>query len=116
MLKLVTDEDFNDLVVRGLFRRLPEIDLVRADEEGLEGVTDAALLAWAAQHDRIVVSHDRQTLIGFAYERVAQSLPMPGLVVVKQRVPIGKIIEDLLILVICSSHGEWDNQVVFIPM
>jgi len=40
---------------------------------------------------------------------------MPGLFVVKQGVPIGELIEDLLILLLCSAEREWENQVVFIP-
>jgi hypothetical protein len=115
VLRLISDKDFNDLVVRGLFRRVPEIDLVRAEDEGLDRAKDPDLLAWAAENDRIVVSHDRQSMIGFAYERVAQGLPMPGLFVVKQGVPIGELIEDLLILLLCSAEREWENQVVFIP-
>ena len=116
MLRLVSDQNFNDPVVRGLFRRLPELDLVRVRDEGMERTKDPPLLAWAAEHGRIVLTHDRNTMPGFAYSRVTQGLPMPGVFVVDDTLPIGRAIEELEVIVMCSADDEWDNQVVFIPL
>ena len=66
MLRLVSDENFNDPIVRGLFHRLPEMDLVRVYDEGMARIKDPDLLAWAAEKGRIVVTHDCNTMIGFA--------------------------------------------------
>jgi hypothetical protein len=116
VLRLASDEDFNGRIVRGLFRRLPEIDLVRVWDEGLAGNSDPDVLAWAAEHDRIVLTHDHKTMIGFAYDRVAQGLPMPGVFAVAKDLAIGQAVEELLIFALCSSDDEWENRVVFIPM
>lgn len=82
----------------------------------MERIKDPDLLEWAAEHGRIILTHDHETMIGFAYERVAQGLPMRGVFVVANNPVIGPIIEELLILVLCSSPDEWENRVVFIPM
>ena len=37
MLKLFADENFDNTVVRGLFRRSPKIDIVRVQDIGLSG-------------------------------------------------------------------------------
>ncbi len=78
MLRLAFDENFNFDVVRGLIQRAPALDLVRVQDMVLRGADDPTILAWAASEGRILLTHDRNTLIGFAYERVAQGLPMPG--------------------------------------
>ena len=49
MLRWLADENFNN-ILRALFRSGPGIDIVRAQDAGLTGIDDEALLAWAAQH------------------------------------------------------------------
>ena len=78
MLRLVSDENFNGDIARGLLFRLPDLNLVRVQDVGLEQAIDPVVLAWAAQGDRIIVTHDRATLPHFAYERVVAGEPMPG--------------------------------------
>ncbi len=58
MIRLAADEDFNNLIVRGVRRRLPEIDFVRVQDCGLRSEPDGAVLDWAAAEDRILVTHD----------------------------------------------------------
>ena len=117
MLRLVSDEDFTEAIVQGLLRQCPELDLVRSRDEGLGGANDPDVLAWAAQTQRIVLTHDRQTMTKHSYERVVQGLPMPGVFVVRSQLVIGKAIADILILVLGSLRDdEWKDQVVFIPL
>src|SRR5580700_10190464 len=77
--RLAFDENFNNNVLRGLLRRRPLLDILRIQDAGLAGRDDPAVIAWAAEQGRILVSHDVSTLTEFAYERVRAGLPMPGL-------------------------------------
>lgn len=116
MIKLVSDEDFNNRIVRGLRRRLLTLDIVRAQEAGLTGKHDTEVLAWAAQEGRLVLTHDFATMIDFAYRRLADGLEMPGVIAVPQTLPIGEAIAELAMLAECSLDAEWNKQVVFIPL
>jgi hypothetical protein len=49
MLPLAADENFNNDIVRGLLRRNPRLDIVRAQDVGLSGAGDEAVLEWAAR-------------------------------------------------------------------
>jgi hypothetical protein len=44
VLPLLTDENFNGDIVRGLRRRRPEIDLLRVQDVGLSGALDPPIL------------------------------------------------------------------------
>lgn len=46
MLRLGSDADVHGEIIRGLRRRRPEIDLVRARDALPEGTPDLAVLAW----------------------------------------------------------------------
>ena len=68
MLRLATDADVHGEIIRGLRRRRPEVDLVRAQDALPEGSPDFAVLAWAATENRILVTNGRNTMVGFAYQ------------------------------------------------
>jgi predicted nuclease of predicted toxin-antitoxin system len=84
MLLFIADENFNNDIVRGLLRQKPDIDIVRVQDIGLSGAEDPELLAWAADNNRVMLTHDAATMTHFAYERVQQRqmqpkcLPAPG--------------------------------------
>ena len=116
MLPLITDENVREAIVRGVFRRLTDLDLVRAEDVGLKETPDPIILAWAAARGRVVVTQDVNTMPGHAYARAAAGLRMPGVIVVPEAVPIGPAIEDLVTLVACSREGEWEGRVLFLPL
>jgi hypothetical protein len=115
MVPLLIDENIDGDVVSGVRRRYPQLDIVRVQEVGLRTAGDPVLLEWAAKHGRVIVSKDRQTLIGLALDWVSAGLPMPGLLVLKERASIGQMIESVLIAGLCSTPGEWDNLVQYLP-
>jgi predicted nuclease of predicted toxin-antitoxin system len=116
MLRLVSDENFNGEIVRGLLRRQPDLDLVRIQDVGLLGAEDPAILAWAASEGRVLLTHDRRTIPSFAYERTRQGEPMTGVFLVDDQAPVGQMIEELLVATLCSSPEEWRGQVLFFPL
>ncbi len=114
-MRLLTDENFNGAILRGLIRRLPKLDIVRVQDVGLMNADDPDILEWAANEGRILLTHDVATITMYAYERVKQRLPMPGVVEVIATAPIGKIIDDLELFIRCSQPEEYEGQVLFIP-
>lgn len=114
MLRLGTDENFRERIVRGLRRRQPDLDLARAQDEGLSGAADPDVLEWAAREGRVLLSHDFDTLIGHAWDRVRAGLAMPGVVAVPQNMSIGRAIDELELFAVASEEDEWNNQVLFL--
>jgi len=104
MIKLLADENFDNTIVRGLLRRNPKIDIVRVQDMGLSGVDDPSILAWAAKQNRVLLTHDVATITRYAYERIEQNLPMNGVVEVPMDASIGRAIEDIFLLIECTSE------------
>jgi hypothetical protein len=116
MLRLATDEDFNNRILRGLLRHNPNLDIVRVQDAGLRARTDPEILEWAAAERRVLLTHDVTTMTQYAYDRIAAGLPMPGIFVVSQEIPIGLAIEEVLLIAVCSLEGEWEGQIRFLPL
>jgi hypothetical protein len=116
MIGFLADENFNNQIVRGILRQNPDIDIVRVQDVSLSGIDDPTVLAWAAEQKRIVLTHDVATMTVFAYERIEAGLAMPGLFEVSRLVSVGLAIEEILLIAECSLEGEWEGQVIFLPL
>jgi hypothetical protein len=51
----------------------------------------------------------------FAYDRPLRGEPMPGVIAIGANLPVGRAIEEIVILVECSTEDEWESQVVAVP-
>jgi hypothetical protein len=116
MLRVFVDQDFDHDILRGLRLRLPDLDAVTALQTGLDRKSDPEILAWAAEQNRVILTHDRNTMAGHAYDRVRNGEPMAGVFVVPREMPVGKAISELEAMIACSLDGEWDHLVVFLPL
>lgn len=117
MFRLLADENFNGRILRGLLRRVPDLDVLRTqDLPEVAGGSDPALLAWAAREERILLSHDVETLAGFAYSRLQAGHAMPGLFELRADVPIGVAITALEEVILATQPAEWNGLVAFLPL
>lgn len=116
MLRLLADENFNRDIVRGLLLRKPDLDLVRVQDVGLSGIEDPEVLAWAANNDRILLTHDRATMADFAFARVEAGELMPGVFLINDRMPIGSVVKEILLIDGCTEQVEWNGVVVHLPV
>jgi Domain of unknown function (DUF5615) len=116
MLRLATDEDFNNRILRGLIRRKPELDIWRVQDAGLIGKSDAEVLEWAAAEGRVLLTHDVTTMKQHADKRIAAGMSMPGVFIVSQEILIAQAIEDILLIAEYSLGGEWEGQIIFLPL
>ncbi|MGI8670765.1 MAG: DUF5615 family PIN-like protein [Aridibacter sp.] len=115
-MKFLSDEDFNNHIVRGLLRHFPNLDLVRVQDVGLMEKHDTEILDWATEENRFVLTHDFATMINFAYKRLDEGLDLSGMIAVPQNLPIGIAIDEISILIEYGLENEWNNQVIFIPL
>jgi uncharacterized protein DUF5615 len=116
VLAFLTDENFKGDIVRGLRQQRPDLDVVRVQDVGLSGADDEVILERAAQQGRLLLTHDVKTVTRYAYERTAVALPMPGVVEVPRWLSAGRAIEEILMLAECSRKGEWEGQVIYLPL
>lgn len=115
-MRWLADENFNNDILRALRRRSPDIDIIRAQDAGLTGVNDEELLAWSAEQDRVLLTHDVSTITAHAYRRVMRGDRMPGVFEVSRSVSIRMATDDIILLTECSIPGEWEGQVRYLPL
>jgi hypothetical protein len=116
MFHFLADHNFNGKIVKGLLQRSSGAQILQARDAGLSRTPDPELLAWAAANGCLVLTHDVNTLVGYAYDRVESGQPAPGVFVVPQSLAVGRAIEDLVLVVECSEQREWEGQVHYLPL
>jgi hypothetical protein len=110
------DNDLRESIVVGVRRREPTVTFTRVRQHGMRTASDEAILAFAAERGLIVVTQDVNTMTAEAYRRISRQLPMAGLAVAREEVPVGPAIESLLMIWAASEAEEWRDRVEYLPL
>lgn len=114
MIRYLTDEHIPNALVDALRDR--GVEVVRIRDIGLASTPDPDILEWAALHTYVFVTFDRSTVPGFAYDRVRAGLPVPGVAVVDNTLPVGVMLDDLHTAAACGTADDFRDRVVFFPL
>jgi hypothetical protein len=115
LIRFQADADVHNGIVLAVRRREPAIDFATADDSQLDGVPDPEVLEIAASQGRILVTHDRRTMMRHFRSRIAQAKSSPGVFLVSQFEPLGPVVEVLLTVWAASDPAEWQDQVRHLP-
>jgi hypothetical protein len=115
-VKYLFDEDLNGRIVRGVRRRITDLDSRTVQEVPLLEASDAAVLDWAAAQGRVVITHDHRTMRPCVDDRLKAGRTMTGLILVPQTAPLGQVIDDLVLIAEATTPEEWEGKVVFLPL
>ena len=78
-------------------------------------MADSDVLVLASNMNRVLVSHDFETMPGHFY-RFLEHSDSPGLILVPQARPIGQAVEALRLVWTCLEAGEFENRVLYLPL
>lgn len=106
MLRLLADENVDPDIVTQVRLHIPNADFIHVGDVNLGQTPDPIILQWAAEHDRIVVTHDKSTMRPVAERRVSNGLPMPGLFVLHDDLSPGAKVRGVIRWV-----NEYDNEI-----
>ena len=115
LIRFQADSDIRHRIVLAVRKREPAIDFASAADSDLEGLSDPEVLTLAAKQSRILITHDRNTMLNHFRERLYRGDSSPGVFLVSQQEPIGPVVETLLTVWAASESEEWENQVRYLP-
>ena len=112
-MRLLLDENFDNQLMRGLAARVPEFDLVRA-QDVITGVPDDSVLQWAAENERILLTHDKNSMPEHCRNRWDDGHSIAGIIYVEQIIPIGHAIEQILVLLNDTEQFDWIDRTEYV--
>lgn len=114
-IRFQADNDLKFGIVKAVRLREPSVDFRSAQEACLDAIPDAVLLERAAAEGRILVSHDRRTMIQNFHDHLAAGKSSPGLLIVSQDCTIGEVVEALVHVWALCDPVELRDQVHYLP-
>ena len=108
--------DLRNSIRLGVLRREPSIEFASARQAQLDHVSDPDVLLFCAERDRLLVSHDENSMPSHFWAFIAAGHRSPGVLIVPQHVPTGEAIESLLLLWLASEAGEWGDRIAWLPL
>ncbi|MEX1103777.1 MAG: DUF5615 family PIN-like protein [Dehalococcoidia bacterium] len=112
----LADENFRAEVLRGVSRRAPSFEVITVESLGLRSSADDVILERAAAEGWVLLTHDEETMPGFAYGRLTDGLSMPGVVVVPWTLNVGRAVEEIEVLELAGRPGDFDGKVEYLPL
>ena len=114
-LRFQADADLRFAIVKAVRERESGIDFASAAETGLDAVSDPHVLELAARENRILISHDRRTMLAHFRARLEDGMSSPGLLVVSQGAPISLTVNAIVLIWSASEPSDWRDQVHHLP-
>lgn len=116
MIGLLADENLDGPVIDALRRANPQLDLVRVQDTHLYQKDDPTILAWAADQNRVLLTHDFKTMPDFVRERFEQNLLVSGIIFIPKSLPVNQVVEELLIALGATNDNEWQDVMLYLPL
>jgi len=111
---LYMDVHVPSAITEGLRRR--GIDVLTSQDDGTREADDETLLMRATAFDRIIFTQD-DDFLKLASEWQKSGKPFTGIAFAHQMgASIGRLIEDLELLVLCATESELSNRVIYLPL
>ncbi len=114
-IRFQADNDLKFGIVQAVRRREPSLDFASAQEAGLDGVGDSELLDRAFEDGRVLISHDRRTMLNHFRAHLVGGKSSPGLLIVSQGAPIGQVVEAIVYVWAFADLLELRDQVHYLP-
>ena len=115
-VRFLADADLNRAIVSGVLRREPSVDFLTAQAAGLRGMNDPAVLALAAERQRVLVSHDVGTMPAHFHAFRSAGIPSSGVFLIPQSLDVGAAIDELLLIWLASEASEWEDRLEWLPL
>ena len=105
-MKVAVDENFDNRILRGLLRVIPNLDVIRIQDTEIFGLEDPAVLEWCMTEKRVLLSYNYKTIPKYAYKRLVAGLDFAGIIMIPKDQALLETLEP----------EEWLNLVHYLPI
>ena len=114
-IRFQADNDLKFGIVKATRLHEPAIDFASAQDAGLDGLGDPELLERLALEGRVLVSHDRRTMLDHFRAHLMAGRSSPGILIASQGEQIGRIVESIVHVWPLSDPRELRDQAHYLP-
>jgi hypothetical protein len=118
MRRFLIDENISPKYRTQLLNHEPSLMvLVIGDEDAPPKSTpDPEILEWCEKNQFNLITNNRKSMPQHLSDHLAAGHHVPGIFTINLEVPMGKIIEELLLIAGASDVDEYIDQITYIPL
>lgn len=113
-VRFQADWHLNHTIVQAAQRREPALDFQTAHAASLLGISAPDVLERAAREGRLLVTHDFHDMLQH-FAIFIQERTSAGVLLVRQRLPVAAVKEDLLLIWAATEAEDWHNCITALP-
>jgi len=117
-IRYLLDENMPHSVRDQLLYHEPTIQVLCVGDDKAPpcGSSDPAILEWIEQNGYILVSRNRKTIPNHLKEHLENGKHVPGIILLRRKISIGQLIEDLLLIQGTSSLKDYQDHIEYLPL
>lgn len=117
-IRFLLDENISRSVRNQLLFHEPIMEVICVGDENAPpyGTPDPDILDWIEQTGYIIVSRNRRTMPRHLEEHLAHEKHIPGMLLLKKRVSMRELIEELLLIWYASEPEEYQDHIRYLPL
>jgi Domain of unknown function (DUF5615) len=117
-IKYLMDENVIPTYAKQIRRRRPDLVIWTVGDIGAPGLgtLDPEILIWCEEYDFILVTNNRKSMPGHLRDHIAFDRHIPGIFLLNLNMSIGQNIDELLLIADGSLDGEYQDQIIHLPL
>ena len=118
MRQFLIDENMTPEYRTQLLRHESSLKVLAVGDEGAppKSTPDPEILVWCEQNDFILITNNRESMPQHLSDHLSEGNHVPGIFTINIEEPMGKIIQELLLIVGASEEEEYIDRITYIPL
>ena len=118
MRRFLIDENISPRYRTHLLYHEPSLTVLVIGDEGVpaRGTPDPEIFAWCEQNQFNLITNNRESMPQHLSDHLSAGHHIPGIFTISLAVPMGKIIEELLLITGASDEDEYIDEIKYLPL
>ena len=118
MRRFLIDENISPEYRTQLLRHEPSLTVLVIGDEGApaRSTLDPDILEWCEQNQFSLITNNRESMPQHLSDHRKKGGHVPAIFTINLEVPMGKIIEELLLIAGASDKDEYINEIKYLPL
>ena len=118
MRRFLIDENISPEYRTQLLRYEPSLTVLAVGDEGAppKSTPDPDILEWCEKHQFSLITNNRESMPQHLSDHLSAGHHVPGIFTINRRVPMGLIIEELLLIAGASDEDEYIDEIKYLPL
>ncbi len=118
MRRFLIDENISPRYRTQLLYHEPSLTVLAVGDKGAppKSTPDPEILVWCEQNQFSLITNNRESMPQHLSDHLTAGHHVPGIFTINLEVPMGLIIDQLLLIVGASHEDEYIDQITYIPL